>query len=146
MFTKSVRVLYAVLAWLFVVGLVAQVFLAGLALFDQRSYWGVHMGLGHLIGLLPLLLVLLSFLGRLPRRDKGLTALVFGVYFVQAEVFAGIRSAAPGWIVAFHPVLAFALLALSLALAQRARSALRSGAAAAPSSPMALGAVGQSVP
>ena len=145
MFTKSVRVLYAGLAWLWVVGLLAQVFLVGLALFDKRSYWEAHMGLGHLIGLLPLLFVLLSFLGRFTRRDKGLAALVFGVYFVQVDVFAGIRSTAPGWIVAFHPVLAFALLALSLALAQRARGTLRGAAVAAPASLVALGAVGQGV-
>jgi len=99
-------------AWLFPVAIVVQVFFVGLSLFTGQALWSIHITFGHALGLLPLLLVCLSSLGRLPSAAKRLAWLVLGVYLIHAEVFAAIRADAP-LLAAFHPVLALVLFALA---------------------------------
>ena len=105
-------------AWLFPVALLIQVFLVGLSLFTGQAYWSTHRDVGHALAVLPLLLVMLAYLGRLPRSEKLLIWLQLGVYLVQAEVFAAIRDAVP-LLAAFHPVLALVLFALAILIALR---------------------------
>lgn len=121
---KWTRILYLIIAWLFPVAILIQVFLVGLSLFTGQAYWSTHRDVGHTLGVLPLLLVILAYLGRLPRSEKLLIWLQFGVYLVQAEVFAAIRDVAP-LLAAFHPVLALVLFALALIIALRARTVVR---------------------
>ncbi len=121
---KSMRIIYLIIAWLFPVAILVQVFFAGLSLFTGQSYWDAHITFGHTIGILPILLVILGYLGRLPRRTIILTWLALGIYLVQAEVFAAIRDNAP-FLAAFHPVLALVLFALALINAMRARTVVR---------------------
>lgn len=118
-----IRIAYLVVAWLFVVGILGQVFLVGLALLDAQPTWPMHVEFGHELIILPLLLVVLSFVGRLPRAARGLTALLFGVALVQAEVFAIVRNAVP-LLAALHPVLALVLFALAVTVAHGARAFL----------------------
>ena|SRR5260370_11464044 len=121
---KWTRRLYSFAAWLFPVAILIQVFFVGLSLFTGQVYWSTHRDFGHSLAVLPLLLVGLSYLGRLPRTEKLLAWLLFGTYLVQAEVFAAIRSAVP-ILAAFHPVLALVLFALALIIALRARTVVR---------------------
>jgi hypothetical protein len=118
------RYIYLVLAWLFLAGVVAQVFLAGMVVVAARLGWGSHRGLGQsLAG--PLLLMLVTmYLGRLPDKMKGLTWLLFGVYALQAAVLIFLRVQAPV-LAAFHPVIALADFALGLALVRRAWPLIR---------------------
>lgn len=118
---KWTRIIYLVVAWLFPVAILVQVLFVGLSLFTGQSYWDAHITLGHSIGILPILLVILGYLGRLPRRTIILTWLALGTYLVQAEVFAAIRADVPLF-AAFHPVLALLLFALALIIALRART------------------------
>lgn len=76
---KWVRTTYLTIAWLFVIGVLIQVFLAGLSLFATPSYWPTHVEFGYNLGFLMLLLLFLAFLGRFPRPTIGLTALLFVV-------------------------------------------------------------------
>ncbi len=121
---KWTRILYLIVAWLFPVAILIQVFLVGLSLFTGQAYWSTHRDVGHTLAVLPLLLVILAYLGRLPRSEKRLIWLQFGVYLVQAEVFAAIRDVAP-FLAAFHPVLALVLFALSFILALRSPTLVR---------------------
>ena len=116
---KSTRILCLMAAWLFPVALLIQVFLVGLSLFTGQAYWSTHREVGHSLAVLPLLLVMLAYLGRLPRSEKLLIWLLFGVYLVQTEVFAAMRDAVP-LLAAFHPVLALVLFALAILIALRA--------------------------
>ncbi len=118
---KWIRIIFLIIAWLFPVAILVQVLFVGLSLFTGQSYWDAHIGFGHLIGILPILLVILGYLGRLPRRTIILTWLALGTYLVQAEVFAAIRADAP-FFAAFHPVLALVLFALALLNALQART------------------------
>jgi hypothetical protein len=92
-----------------------------------------------LIGVLPILLVILGYLGRLPRRTIILTWLALGIYLVQAEVFAAIRANVPLF-AAFHPVLALLLFALAFVLAFQSRKFLQTPVAAS-SAPEQTGTV-----
>lgn len=115
------RTIYRIAAWLFVAGVLAQVFLAGMVVVAAQWGWDRHIGLGHALGL-PLLVMLVSaYAGRLPRAMKWRTWLLFLVYFVQADVIIFLRGSAP-LISAFHPVLALVDFALGLALARQAGS------------------------
>ena len=116
---KCIRMLYVIDAWLFPVAILVQVFFVGLSLFTGQAFWSIHSTFGHTLGLLPLLLVCLSYLGRLPSAEKRLAWLVLGVYLIQAEVFAAIRADVP-LLAAFHPVLALVLFALAILIALRA--------------------------
>ncbi|MHB1133979.1 MAG: DUF6220 domain-containing protein [Chloroflexota bacterium] len=126
------RTAYLVIAWLGVLGILLQVFLVGLSLLGGQPSWDAHIGLGHSYLLLPLLMVILAYVGRLPRPDKRLTWLFFGVYIFLAEIFAIIRGAVP-ILAALHPVLALVLFALSTLLAWRAWGLARAPSPANPS-------------
>jgi membrane-bound metal-dependent hydrolase YbcI (DUF457 family) len=126
MFVKWIRMLYLIVAWLFPVAILIQVFFVGLSLFTGQAYWSTHRDLGHSLAVLPLLLVILAYLGRLPSAEKRLIWLVLGVYLIQAEVFAAFRANVP-LLAAFHPVLALVLFALALIIALRARTVVRAG-------------------
>jgi hypothetical protein len=130
---KWTRILYLIVAWLFPVAILIQVFLVGLSLFTGQAYWSTHRDVGHTLAVLPLLLVILAYLGRVPSAEKRLIWLQFGVYLVQAEVFAAIRDVAP-LLAAFHPVLALVLFALALIIALRARTVVRTGVQTSPTS------------
>ncbi len=125
---KSFRMVYAVMAWLFVVGVAVQVFFAGMAVVAWQWPWTNHINLGHsLAG--PLLIMLgMVYLGKLPGRMKRLTWLLFGIYILQADVLIFMRVAAPA-LSALHPVLALADFALGLVLAREATAAVRAGEA-----------------
>jgi hypothetical protein len=116
---KISRYVYMVSAWLFLLGVVTQVYLAGMVVVARKSTWNDHIDLGHsLAG--PLLLMLISmYLGKQPRTIKRLTWLLFGVYVLQADVLIFMDVSAPV-LAAFHPVLALVDFALGWNLARRA--------------------------
>jgi len=116
---KWIRMLYLVFAWLFPAAILVQVLLVGLSLFTTQTYWSLHIELGHWIGVLPLLMVILAYPGRFPSSIKWPTWLVFVLCLIQTEVFAMIRAAVP-ILAAFHPVLALFLFALAVMIARQA--------------------------
>jgi hypothetical protein len=116
---KVFRYVYLGAAWLFLVGVVCQVYLAGMTVVARKINWDNHIGLGHIIGG-PLILMLLSaYLGQLSGSMKRLTWVLFGVYVLQADVLIFLRVQVP-LLSAFHPVLALVDFALGLTLARRA--------------------------
>ena len=117
-FSAGMRVAYLVIAWVYVAAILFQVLLIGLNLFAGEPTRGTHIELGHMLGILPLLTLIVAFVGRLPRWTKVLAGWQFGLFILQAEVFAAIRSAAPV-VASFHPVLAMVVFALAALVAYR---------------------------
>jgi hypothetical protein len=116
---KVFRTIYLIGTWLFLLGVMVQVFLAGMAVIPRLTGWSNHGNLGHALAL-PLLVMLVSaYLGRLPGKEKRLTWLLFVVYIIQADVIIFLRQDAP-LVSALHPVLALIDFALALSLARRA--------------------------
>ena len=116
--TFAARIVYVALAWLFVAAVLAQVSLAGLALFNGAG-WTIHRDMGHSIVLLPMVLLILAWVGRMPRPALKLAALLFGLVVVQVEVFAAIRHQMPA-LAALHPVLALLVFSIGFTVAQNA--------------------------
>ena len=122
--STSLRMAYLVLAWLYIVAIVVQVLLIGLNLFAGEPTREAHIGFGHLIGALPFLMLIVAFVGRLPRAGKALAGWQLGLFFIQAEVFAAIRGDVPV-LAAFHPVVAMVVFALAAYIARRASAWVR---------------------
>lgn len=116
---KGSRIVYLVSTWLFLVGVLTQVFLAGMVVVAAQMGWNNHIGLGHVLALPLLVMLVTAYLGRLPGNMKRLTWLLFVVYILQADVIIFLRDSAPV-LSAFHPVLALVDFALALTLALRA--------------------------
>jgi hypothetical protein len=114
---RASRLVYAFVAWLFVAGVVAQVFLAGMVVVAGQLGWDPHIGLGHTLGGPLLIMLITMYLGRLPGSMKRLTWLLFVVYVLEADVVIFLRGQAPV-VSALHPVFALVDFALGLALAR----------------------------
>lgn len=108
------RIAFRLLAWLLAGGIAVQVFFAGLAIFAGPSWWRTHTTFVHLIEVLPLLMLIAAFVGRLPARAKWLSIaalLLIGLQFVLVEL------AIPG-VAALHPVNALLIFWLAISLAR----------------------------
>jgi len=112
------RNVYLVVAWLFVAGLVAQVFLAGLGVFDSPTAFTTHRDVGYMLTAAPVLLLLLGLLGGFGRRMAILAAVIFGLFILQS-VFVAMRDSSPA-IAAIHPVNGFLILLLAIVVAREA--------------------------
>ncbi len=123
---RTCRYAYAAVVWLFVAGILTQVFLIGLTFIGGRPSLQSHIGLGHGLAIAPLLMVLLAYVGRLPRPMKLFTWIAFVVYVLLADVVIFLRGSAP-IIAALHPVLAVLLFGAAVFLAIRTWQLVREG-------------------
>ncbi|MCC3371514.1 DUF6220 domain-containing protein [Cohnella sp. REN36] len=106
---------FTLLAYLFAVGVLVQVFLAGMAIFVDSLRWRDHEIFVRVIEFVPLIMLILAFPGRLPQTLRwmcaGMFLLIFAQYFTAHFPGAG----------AFHPVIAALLFVLSVHVATQAR-------------------------
>ena len=112
---------HLIVAWALVAGVVVQVFLAGLGVFESARRFDVHVTLGYTLEILPLLLLGLAAAGRLGRRQMLYAAGLFGMFLLQS-LFVGLRADLP-WVAALHPVNGFAILLVSIAAARESWAA-----------------------
>ncbi|MFL5643281.1 MAG: DUF6220 domain-containing protein [Chloroflexota bacterium] len=106
--------LHLVAAVVFVAAVVAQVFLAGLAIANLggSGNFATHIEFGYTwIGLAALFLVVTALVARRPRRDVGVALGILGLYIVQT-LLPGFKASAP-WVAALHPVNALLLFGLA---------------------------------
>lgn len=111
--------LYRVFNWLFVIGVVAQVFLAGMVVVARQLDWSAHTAVGHIVFLPLLLMVITMYTGKATKEVKRTTWILFLVYLVQADVVIFLRTSTsvPALLIAaLHPVLALAIFWLSVKL------------------------------
>lgn len=112
------RISFALLSSLLVFCIVAQVFLAGLAIFVNPSNWAFHEGFVHFFEIIPVLMLVVSLVGKLPRWAIWQSAGIFGLIFVMYFT-ANITPILP-WAAAVHPVIAIMLFWLSITVHKRA--------------------------
>jgi cytochrome b561 len=128
---RYLTIAYAVVACLFVAALIVQVFLIGLALFDDPSFRETHRSFGFtVVGLAALLLLIVGILARPGRREVGLLVGIFILYIVQTSL-PGLQSSYP-IVAALHPVLALGLFAMGLQVARLALARVRAARGVAP--------------
>ncbi len=118
---QILRRVHLALAWAFVAGVVVQVFLAGLGVFDSPERFEIHRGWGYTLELLPILLLVVAAAGRLGRRQLIYPAALFGMFMLQS-IFVALRADMP-MVAALHPVNGFAILLVGIAMAREAWSA-----------------------
>lgn len=121
--TAAARYAYVVLAWLFLALLVVQVFLAGLGIFAGARNFALHIDLGYILHLAPILVLLAAALSRAGRKHwLWALALAVVVFFVPVMVY--FRQNLPE-LSALHPVLAMIAFGLAAMVARNSLLAVR---------------------
>lgn len=126
---RGARYSYAVLAWAFVAGVVVQVFFIGLALFAGSENLSLHVSLGWILHLAPILVLAAAALARAGRQQILLAAALAVTVFI-VPIFALLRDSAPV-IAALHPVAALLSFWLAILVALGATRLLRADPEAA---------------
>jgi hypothetical membrane protein len=91
-----------VIGGLFLVGLLGQVFLAGLGVFDSPTSFVTHRNVGYLLGFVTLLILGVAIVARSGRSVIALSVVLI-VQFALQSVFVAMRVDAPV-VAALHPV------------------------------------------
>ena len=116
-------------AWLFVAGVLGQVFLAGLGVFGvPAGDFSTHRDFGYLVGWMTLVILVLAIAGRLPRRVIGLAVLLL-ILFALQSVFVAVRDEYPA-VAALHPLNGFLILLVGIVIARDARASIGASVAA----------------
>jgi hypothetical protein len=116
------RVVFTALAWLLVVSVLVQVFLAGLIVFESGEYIEDHQTFVHFFEFVPWIMLLLVFIGGLGRSlaiHSFVLAILIGLQYAFAE-------AENGNIGALHTVNALLIFWLAIATALRVTRQMRS--------------------
>lgn len=120
------RKAFAGLATLLVLIVVAQFFFAASGSFSTAPHeesFRPHHALGYVIFLVPIVMIAVAALGRLPGRLIGLCALIAGLVTVQVLIAAFARSfgtTAGDYVFGLHAVNGLAILAVAGTIARRA--------------------------
>jgi hypothetical protein len=111
---------YAGCAWLFVGCIILQVFFAGTAVLVDSENWAIHRSFAPIIRLLPILMLVAGFVGRLPWPMQALTALSFGLFALQYIFIWVVGDIGLAALRGLHAVNALALFWIALYLGQHA--------------------------
>lgn len=107
---------FVLLSGLFAICVVIQVFIAGMAVFVDPANWSLHTTFIHVFELLPFVMLVVAFIGRLPRTLKllpvGLWVLIM-VQYATASLFGSL-------VAAIHPVNALVIFWLAVITTRRA--------------------------
>ena len=124
---RAARYAHIGLLGLFLVGVVVQFFLAGLAAFGETD-WDLHETLGftavHLVSLLVFVAALVGWIGR--------NAILANLLIPVLTTLQVALPEADGWIAALHPVNALVMFVVGHVLLRRSLHALRAAPPAEP--------------
>ena len=113
---KGLSTAYSGLGWLIVLLGVVQFLLVGLTLFNGDSI-DAHKGLGWGVHTLTIVVLVFAVLGPRTRQDIVLGVALVVVATIQATL-PSLRDDA-GWLAAFHPVLALAVMGIAAQVGRR---------------------------
>lgn len=106
--------------WTFLAMLVAQVFLAGLGLFESVTYWPWHRIFGYdVIWPVAFVMLIAGLFSRLPGRT--LILLLTAAGLTSLLPFLPSTASTSGFLAALHPVVAFVLFGVTVVLAVQIR-------------------------
>lgn len=125
---RGLQYTYMVIAWIYVLCVAVQVYLAGLSLFDQGSWIDIHSTLGYLLFLLALLMSILAPIARFPRRVNLLALWLFLDVLFQVALVTFLRAFKLSVLTALHPVNALILFLLAFFLALRVQAWIKANA------------------
>ncbi|WP_179233061.1 DUF6220 domain-containing protein [Paenibacillus rigui] len=102
------------LAWLFAICLIAQVFLAGLAVFSDSARWTEHSHFADGFAVLPLIMLIIAMVTKQPAAIRAQCAALVGMIVLM--FLSAIYLKQIGWLAAIHPVIAVFLFFRAMAL------------------------------
>lgn len=115
---RLARVGYSLVAWLFAIVAIVQIYLAGLAVFQIPPGSGSfeqHKNVGYAIGFLGLILLVLSFAAKMPLRVIVASALLLGLVAMQSVFVIFFKSQLN--VAALHPLNGFVIALLAVWIA-----------------------------
>jgi hypothetical protein len=115
---RIARPIHIVLAWLYVIALLYQVFLAGMGIFSGPSSFDTHRDTGYALTLVPVILLVTALVGQFGRW-QAIAAVVMVGQFILQSVLVVQKNSAPE-IAALHPVNGFLILLIAVWLARDA--------------------------
>jgi hypothetical protein len=115
---RIARPIHLVVAWLFVLGLLVQVFLAGMGVFASAADFATHRDFGYLLTALPVVLIISGLVGGFGRWQVIAAGVMF-VQFILQSILIIQRDSVPA-IAALHPVNGFLILLVGIWLATNA--------------------------
>jgi hypothetical protein len=107
-------------SWIILAAVIVQFFLAGMGVFAGASNFQIHAYFGYSLFFVMLIVLLVAFAARLPRRAIGLTAVLPLLVFLQSVLIQAGRNGLPA-VAALHPVNGLAIFSLAGFLALRSR-------------------------
>src|SRR4029453_10059542 len=123
---EMARKIFVGLAWLFVLAVAIQFFLAGLGVLGGESLEAHRLWGFTALHLIPILMLIAAIVGRMGRTVIGLTVALFVLVFLQ-PLFAD-PELDPRWLRSLHVLNALFIFALGYHLAQRGTRTIRSKA------------------
>jgi hypothetical protein len=111
---SGARWLFLAMVWIYLAGIVFQVFLAGIGLFGTARDFEPHVGLGWILHLVPVLLLIVAAVARVGSRLIWWSLALLVVQFIQ-PILALFREDLPV-VAALHPVLALVIFWLALTI------------------------------
>jgi len=125
---SGARYVYAGLAWLFLIGIVVQVFLAGVGIFGVQRDFEPHIGLGWTLHLGPVLLLVAAAIAKVGRRIIWWNVALLVAVGIQ-PFLPSMRNDLP-FAAALHPVNALIIFWLALTIGLQAWRLVREPAGA----------------
>jgi len=98
---------FAILAWLFFISIIVQVFLAGIALFVDFGHWNFHQSFVHYFEFVPVVMLILAFFGGIPKNLRWHSLSLYIMIILQ-YVTVNLTGKIP-YIGAIHPIIALLL-------------------------------------
>jgi len=122
--SKGMRIVFVIVAWLFVGAVLYQVFLAGIGLFAPGvDRFSAHRGFGWMLHLAPLLVLLFGWAAHPGRTTMWLIGGLFVLVLFQPYLPSA-RVDSP-WLAALHPVNAVLIFWFGVTIALRATALAR---------------------
>lgn len=107
---KYSRILFYLLSWILLLGIIIQVSLAGLAVFVDGGFWQEHRALVNIIEFIPALMFVFGNAGGIPKFYKAWSFLLF--FFINFQYYTTF-----GWLGAIHAVFTLVIFMTSLLIA-----------------------------
>lgn len=120
---RWVRRIFAILSWLFIMGVLIQVFLAGIALFVDFGQWNYHKSFIHYFEFIPVIMLILAFFGAIPNRLRW-ESLAMYVMIILQYVTVSLAGKIP-YLSALHPIIALILFWRALVSVQTSAKLLK---------------------
>ena len=107
---KYSRILFFLLSWILLCGIVIQVSLAGLAITVDGGFWKKHTALIYVIEFIPAFMFIFGSAGRVPQLYKAWSFMLF--IFINLQYYTTY-----GWLGAIHSAFALVIFMISMYVA-----------------------------